>query len=323
MGSAIRNTSHRWSIENTDIRACFNKADHFTYQMLPDEMGKGYTKIYKIDEDLDYLETQYTPSKDIDIISRTDNSDTRMMVTLSLQGQSQFLGDRGDEISFKAGHVSIAAFTSSIGKRQYYADKSITQLRFSIGRVWLDKYFGENCIMPRYNHSGHQLLGYRPISTQGLQVAKQLLTLDVREELKRIFLHSYAMSILASELAPFFEQNGNGLLKGDPKELEIVKAAQDIIAKEYRTPPSVAELAKRVGTNQLRLKQLFHNYLHNTPYKMLLETRMNKAYELLLANNNQVEAVSDMVGYCHASSFCCAFTKHFGVSPKQVTKRRA
>ncbi|MCK9397418.1 MAG: AraC family transcriptional regulator [Methylobacter sp.] len=96
--------------------------------------------------------------------------------------------------------------------------------------------------------------------------------------------------------------------------------ARDILFNEFRHPPSVADLAKRVGTNQLKLKQLFHHFLNNTPYGLLLEIRMNHTYQLLKTGQCHVSVAADLVGYQHASNFSAAFARYFGVSPKQIAK---
>ena len=76
-----------------------------------------------------------------------------------------------------------------------------------------------------------------------------------------------------------------------------------------------------MGTNQFKLKQLFHHFFTNTPYGLLLEIRMNNAYQLLETTECQVSVAADLVGYSHASNFSAAFMKHFGVSPKAVSKK--
>ncbi|MFA5018281.1 MAG: helix-turn-helix transcriptional regulator, partial [Methylobacter sp.] len=86
-------------------------------------------------------------------------------------------------------------------------------------------------------------------------------------------------------------------------------------------PPSVEELSKRAGTNQFKLKKLFHHFFNNTPYGLLLEIRMNNAYQLLESGQCQVGVAADRVGYSHASNFSTAFIKHFGISPKAISKK--
>lgn len=105
------------------------------------------------------------------------------------------------------------------------------------------------------------------------------------------------------------------------KDMYLATAAREILQREFKTPPSVAELARRVGVNQFKLKQMFHHYFHDTPYGVLLKIRMNHAYRLLESARCPVGVAAVAVGYRHASSFTAAFTRHFGIQPKRVAGR--
>ena len=50
---------------------------------------------------------------------------------------------------------------------------------------------------------------------------------------------------------------------------------------------------------------------------------MNKAYQLLESTRCHVGVAADFVGYSHASNFSTAFIKHFGISPKTISKNTA
>ncbi|MDD1630677.1 MAG: AraC family transcriptional regulator, partial [Methylococcaceae bacterium] len=103
---------------------------------------------------------------------------------------------------------------------------------------------------------------------------------------------------------------------------DIAKLAQDILFNEFKNPPSVEALSKRVGTNQFKLKKMFHHFFNNTPYGLLLEIRMNNAYRLLESTRCHVSVAADFVGYSHASNFSAAFIRHFGISPKAISKKQ-
>jgi len=133
-------------------------------------------------------------------------------------------------------------------------------------------------------------------------------------------MHGQAMSLLAFELSPLSEDKRRNLTRLDQKDAAIAKSARDILLREFRNPPSVEDLSKRVGTNQFKLKQLFHHFFSNTPYGLLLEIRMNNAYQLLESTRCQVGIAADLVGYSHASNFSAAFIKYFGIPPKALHK---
>jgi len=291
------------------------------HQSLPENVGVGHSNIFQLDEDLNYIETAYTPSKDLAVLSQTENQGPRMVVTVCLKGHSRFSGNHGDEVVFNQGYTSITAFNSSIGERQYEANKSITQLRLSMSTKWLDRYFGENKFTHVFNKTGIQQLSYQPISPQGIMAAQQLLTGHVSKELRRVFMHGQAMSLLSAELSHLCGEKSENPGRFSQNDQEIAKLARDILYSEFRNPPSVQDLSRRVGTNQLKLKKLFHHFFNTTPYGLLLDIRMHNAYQLLESTHCQVSVAADRVGYNHASNFTAAFIKYFGISPKAVSKQ--
>lgn len=312
-------TARRWSISSDELQ--FHQQTNCLHQSLPENLGVGRSAIFQLDQDLSYIETRYTPTKDLAVLSQIDYQEPRLVVTLGLKGQSRFSGNCGDELVFNEGYTSITTIQSSIGERQYLAHKPTLQLRFALNKNWLNRYFGESKAAQLLSKSGTQLLNYQPISPQAMSAAQQLLNCDLSTETSRIFMHGQAMSLLAFELIPLSKDKRRNLMRLDQKDAAIAKSARDILLREFRSPPSVEDLSKRAGTNQFKLKQLFHHFFSNTPYGLLLEIRMNNAYQLLESTRCQVSVAADLVGYSHASNFSAAFIKHFGVSPKAISKK--
>jgi AraC-like DNA-binding protein len=321
MGQTQAITAGRWSMASDDLPSRFQRQHNCLRQSLPENAGIGHSSSFQLDEDLSYIETHYEPTRDLAVLSRMECREPRLVMTLGLKGQSCFAGREGDELIFGEGYTTITAFNSSIGERRYEANKSVLQLRLSLGKKWLDKYLGETKATRLFNKKDVQLLGYRPISPQGLIAAQQLLTCNVASEVRQIFMHGQALSLLASELSlPLQEKHGDAA-RFNPRDGEIAKSARDILFHEFKNPPSVEELSKRVGANQFKLKKLFHHFFNNTPYGVLLEIRMNTAYRLLESTHCHVNVAADQVGYSHASNFSAAFIKHFGISPKAISKK--
>ncbi len=306
----------RWSINIEDLP--LDRQQDCLRQRLPDETGAGISDIFQLDRGLSYIETQYTPSIDLSILSRMDNPEPRLVVTLGLQGKSRFAGNRGDEVVFREGYTTITAFQSSVGERQYQSGDTVTQLRFSVDEQWLAKYCGEDSFKAYFRKSDVQTLSFQPISPQASIAAQQMLKCKVPAELKQIAMHGLALTILAQELPSLCVGKRASSAEFKPKDHSIAEAAREILRREFKNPPSVQELSRRVGTNQFKLKQLFHHFFNSTPYGVLLEIRMHAAYRLLESTHCRVAIAAEFVGYGHASNFSATFTKYFGISPKNI-----
>lgn len=307
-----------WSISADDLPSQIQQQNCLK-QYLPENAGLGCSTLFRLDQDLSLIETCYTPAKDLAVLSRMDNQEPRMVVTLGLKGRSRFLGKQ-NEVMFNEGYTSITTFSSSIGARQYRADQTVHQIRLALSKNWLDNHVGEDKASGLFNSKGLQQLSYRPISLQGIIAAQQLTTGRVVNEVKKLFKYGQAMSLLAAEMSHLFEEPRQDSIRVNHYDRVMAYSARDILFDEFKNPPSIAELSKRVGTNQFRLKQLFHHFFNTTPYGLLLEIRMKHAYRLLESTHCHVNVAADCVGYHHASNFSAAFVKYFGISPKVIAK---
>lgn len=293
--------------------------DHLE-QHLPEILGHGYSSIYPLDQDLQLIDTRYQPLHDLAVLSRIDQHEPRLVLTLGLQGRSRFVGRRGEEVTFNAGYATVTTFVSSDGERHYEGNKSIRQLRFSVGKRWLERYFGDQQFAAAFAKNGIQTLSYRLIAPETLMVVAQLYRDENHSVGTRLSMHAQALSILAAELSPLCAKYEQETEQVNLRDMVIANAARDILCREFQNPPSVYALSRRVGTNQFKLKQLFHQFFNNTPYGVLLDIRMHNALRLLQSTRCQVSAAAEFAGYGHAANFSAAFTKYFGVSPKTVVK---
>lgn len=318
--STAQTIAGMWRINADELLSQSLPADDGQHHRLPEKLGLGHSNIFRLEGDLSYIETQYSPCNDLAILSRMDNQEPRIVVTLGLQGSSRFTAHQGNDVVFKEGYASITTFHTSEGARQYLGHQTVKQLRFSMTKSWLDRYFGEHKLGGFFDQSVMQVVSHRPISPPGLMAAHALLNCQVAEKVRPLFRQGQAMAILASELSPLLEVRQEPA-RPKPRDKAIAHQARDILFAEFKNPPSVEALAKRVGTNQFKLKQLFHHFFDSTPYGLLLEIRMNKAYQLLKSTNCSVGSAAETVGYHHASNFSAAFVKYFGLPPKQISRQ--
>lgn len=93
--------------------------------------------------------------------------------------------------------------------------------------------------------------------------------------------------------------------------------ARDIICSEYLNPPSLHDLALRVGTNECTLKAGFKEAFRTTVFNYLFDYRMNIAIHYLLDTNKSIGEVASLVGYEHQAHFCTAFKRKFNVTPSE------
>lgn len=289
-------------------------------QRLPNRLGAGHCNIFKLDQDLNYIETDYIPDDDLAIWSHIEDQAPKMVVTLALQGHSRYASRHGEDIVFKEGYTSITTFHLSEGARQYQGKQAVRQIRFSIGSRWLARYFGEQAVETVFTDKAMQVVRQQPTSAQNILAAQSLLNCNVADKAKPLFRQGQTMAILANELSALFSENKPSAIKYGAREKAMAYLARDILCAEYQNPPTVEALSRRVGTNPFKLKQLFHYFFDNTPYGVLLDIRMKNAYQLLQTDHCSISMAAEAVGYNHASNFSAAFNKYYGFPPKRLTR---
>lgn len=305
-----------YSLSTEDLSVDYS--DGKAAQLLPDTIGKGHSIFIGLEQGLNFIETDYSMRRDMSLLSRMEGAEAHLVVTLGLQGNSRFCPRSGEAVDFREGYTTITCFGSSLGARRYRGGDTVHQLRFSLDRDFLLRYFDDRSVDSLFNHTCLKILSHRPISSFAHSAAQQLVEVETLAKMRRMFLQGQALTILAAELAPLFEGDSSKSGKQHYQDALIAQKAKAILEREFRQPPTVAELARRVGTNQLKLKQLFHDFHNNTPYGVLLEIRMKTAYRMLESKPCHIAVVADFVGYRHASNFSSAFQRFFGISPRRV-----
>ena len=82
MRETQQKTAKRWRIRADDLPSLVQQQNNCLHQSLPEEAGVGHSNIFQLDEDLSYIETLYTPSRDLAVLSHIENPEPRMVITL-------------------------------------------------------------------------------------------------------------------------------------------------------------------------------------------------------------------------------------------------
>jgi len=104
------------------------------------------------------------------------------------------------------------------------------------------------------------------------------------------------------------------------EEVDIAAKAKEVILQNYKSPPSIKELARLCGTNDFKLKKHFKKVNQITIYAYIQKFRLEKANLLLREKLMSVSEIAKKVGYKHQGHFSAIFFKTYGVYPKDIKK---
>lgn len=152
---------------------------------------------------------------------------------------------------------------------------------------------------------------------------EEILNCSLSEPLKSVFLRAKALTLICDVVAAL---NANSMVNYRNSaaqsriEKQKIDAAAAIYAREIDRPPSVAELASRVGLHRNRLIAAFQASFHVSPSTYSRHLRMQRARELLIGSNLSVAQVASSAGYTSHAAFSRAFHAHYGCSPSELYK---
>lgn len=133
-------------------------------------------------------------------------------------------------------------------------------------------------------------------------VLQQIMHCPYQGAMKRLYLESKVMELIALRLGQFLEASGgqkrSPSLRAD--DVERIYRAKEILLQNLTDPPSLATLARRVALNEHKLKVGFRELFDTTVFGYLHTQRMERAKQLLEAGSMTIIAIAQTVGYATA-----------------------
>lgn len=119
------------------------------------------------------------------------------------------------------------------------------------------------------------------------------------------------------------------LLAGSPLRKEeavgddalILRAAMRLINQSLEELPSLAEIARKVGTHDKRLSAIFREHLGTTVFAYVRDARLRRAQELLADSAMSMQDIAELVGFRSACNFTTAFRERQGMTPSQFRQQ--
>ncbi len=136
-----------------------------------------------------------------------------------------------------------------------------------------------------------------------------------------MFLQSKAIEIICQMLEAFDHSEGFASPETTRLTARGVLKAQQVLADNLVSPPSLEALARRVGLSRSALCSGFRQILGQSVFDYVHGLRMQQALELLNERDASITQIAYAVGYHRASSFTVAIQKHFGTTPSELRRR--
>ncbi|WP_414550915.1 helix-turn-helix transcriptional regulator [Anabaena sp. CCY 0017] len=155
--------------------------------------------------------------------------------------------------------------------------------------------------------------------TSSMQTAlQQIIHVPFDGMLQRIYLEGKVLELLALQFAQLIDSDSakKPLINLKAADIEKIYQARDILTRNYEHPPSLLDLAQKIGINDNKLKYGFKEIFGTTVFGYLRDYRLEIARKLLQEQKQNVRTVVNTVGYANQSHFAAAFKRKFGITPQ-------
>lgn len=98
------------------------------------------------------------------------------------------------------------------------------------------------------------------------------------------------------------------------------KHVEDLVHSRLAQALSIAELAQSVGFSPTQFVRLFKNTFACTPYRYILDVRLQRARALVLDSTQALATVAEEVGFSSQSHLTTAFVRAFRVTPGDLRR---
>ncbi|WP_296583258.1 AraC family transcriptional regulator [Xanthobacter sp.] len=156
-----------------------------------------------------------------------------------------------------------------------------------------------------------------PMSRASLLIADQILSCRYGEPLRGVFMSAKGLELVCGIVSQINAMPAGRAprIVGASSKLAAIGTAAEIYRREPHNPPTIAQLAQRVGLNRNDLTDGFKKAFGLTPHAYGHMARMEEAERLLRTGEISISEVARRIGYDGYSSFSRAYHAHFGRAP--------
>lgn len=163
-----------------------------------------------------------------------------------------------------------------------------------------------------------------PITAGATRAVNDMFSCPYQGDIRRTFMRAKVLELFVAAAARFSKspvEMQEAMRAATPSERDKVDRVIDIMNDKIEAPLSLKVLARQVGLNRTRLAEVFRECTGVTVQAYWRDVRLAHAQQLLEVQKLPVTEVAARVGYANISSLTRAFSKHYGMLPKDMRRR--
>lgn len=293
------------------------------YLYFPPQLGKGYFRGFDLHPQLKMMIRKYELYEDL-VISRKAMEDGENTIVLAFHNfytEAELKADQSIQSQLPAVQITSAGVN--------YEDFFPIHSHVNTVLISIHTDFLSSLLKPKEGDdflktilSSNQAFLYEAfISPEMQEVVIQVLKAKIAPNLSDFYFRIKAEELVYlffSELLKRELRSGYPINEADVK---LIYGIRDGLTKDLSIPPKLPELARANGMSESKMKKLFLQIFGTSIYNYYQTLRMKAAARLLSDKGQSVAEIGYLLGFTNLSHFSRLFEKHYGLKPKQYSKR--
>lgn len=228
-----------------------------------------------------------------------------------------------------SGHLSMRFEPQ--GKTQWFFEGDVVTSRGQIGRMLVDTPGGVRIKSVMIDLPLHiaEAVGARTdrnkinvrrnaLDVRGRYLAQSLLDINKSSTSERLKAEILALELVQHLIGDDDLEASSRSGRSQRRIYSLLDQACDILQKEKADPPTIVQLARRIGLNEFALKSEFRKRFDCTIAGYVRSLRMNEAKTFLEMGECSVQEAALRVGYTNPSHFAAVFRAVYGYNPSKL-----
>ena len=297
----------------------------FRQMAVPASVGSGQLTALEIDPEFHVNFQFYRLSVPLEVTKEWQGN-VRHFVTLGFYDLElpQKAWTRGNEVVYDQQGVNI--YTGATNLTMLFpanTERNVVCIR--ITRQKLESILGDEHreYLQELLRGEGQFFLHEPLSAAMRSLLNDLKHPQGAKGLLQLYYHSRTLELLYLLLEQLNKRTDGPFKTTDPEHIARIFQAKTLLIQDLSEPPTIAELASAVLMSESQLKQSFREVFGVSVYQYFQQERLERAKQLLSANNRTVKEVGYELGFTNIGHFSRLFERSFHVKPKkfQIDRR--
>jgi len=258
-----------------------------------------------------------------------EDQDTILELQFALKGDLHYQLQDGIKLIMTEGQYNML-YSPSVRKISWFdsSNSHTTTLDIHFSPSYLQKMatdFPELAgLLEKRNRLLSSLLSTSPaqFSPDMLRVMNAIIDCNYTGDLRRVYMQSKVAELLLMALERILHRRveKKKTIKLRQYDVERLYESREYLMMHMENPPTLKELAHKVGINDFKLKKGYKLIFGSTIFEDFNRARMEKAKEYLAEKNKSMLEIALLTGYQDSSNFSRAFKGYFGFTPGTIKK---